>query len=356
MPDDDDNLTPEDDSLRDSLSEAFEKSESTDVVNDELSPGDETSPAPKTETPPEKTDEIPEKPAAGAAKLEIPTLIPAEGVQGTVAAPKVDPAPPTWKPGPREHWEALPADVKAEIGRREQEISVGLRDSADSRKLAADFKETIAPFQHFIQAENSTPLQAVSNMMRTAAVFRTGTAQQKAQTAASIIKNFGIDIQMLDGMLAGSYQEDPVQRQIETAVAPYREMAARVQNMERERNDDINSSASQSIEAFGADPKNEFFHDVRETMADILDLSTQRGQAIDLPTAYNRAIMMHDDIAAIVAQRNVAANISQRKAPAQRARAKAVSVQGAPEIGDDAPKAENLRDDIVNAIEAQMDD
>jgi hypothetical protein len=193
-------------------------------------------------------------------------------------------------------------------------------------------------------------------MMRTAAVFRTGTAQQKAQTAASIIKNFGIDIQMLDGMLAGSYQEDPVQRQIESQMAPYREMAARVQNMERERNDDINSSASQSIEAFGADPKNEFFHDVRETMADILDLSTQRGQAIDLPTAYNRAIMMHDDIAAIVAQRNVAANISQRKAPAQRARAKAVSVQGAPEIGDDAPKAENLRDDIVNAIEAQMDD
>ncbi|GAG06616.1 unnamed protein product, partial [marine sediment metagenome] len=228
MPGDDDNLTPEDTSLRDSLDDAFEKSESADIVEDELTPPKEEAPEPKPEA---KTDDEPKpeaKPAAGAAKLDIPTLIPAAGAEA-VAAPTTTPAPAAWTPGPREHWEALPADVKAEIGRREQEISVGLRDSADSRKLASDFKETIAPFQHFIQAENSTPLQAVSNMMRTAAVFRTGTAQQKAQTAASIIKNFGIDIQMLDSMLAGSYQDDPVQRQIETAVAPYREMAARVQ-------------------------------------------------------------------------------------------------------------------------------
>jgi hypothetical protein len=193
-------------------------------------------------------------------------------------------------------------------------------------------------------------------MMQTAAIFRTGTAQQKAQTAAHIIKNFGVDLPMLDSMLAGSYQQDPVQAQINEQLAPVHALQKQVQDMQRERMESVDNSASQSIEAFGADPANEFFADVRETMADILDLAAQRGQAMDLSTAYNRAIMMHDDISEVVTQRRLAAEVGKRSEPARRARAKAVSVTGAPAQGETPPKSGNIRDDILNAIDAQVAD
>ena len=339
-------MPPEDEvNLRESLSDAFEAHESEEVASEDLDPGEPE----KVEKEPEKVEKEPEEVKEAKTDIEIPSFVPKEG-------PKAFSAPKAWKPGPREHWDKLPGDVKSEIGRREREISIGMRESAESRRVASEFTTAIQPYMHFIEAEQSTPVQAVKNMMQTAAIFRTGTAQQKAQTAAHIIKNFGVDIPMLDSMLAGNHQSDPVQRQIQEGLAPVHALQQQIRQMQQQRAQEIDSSAAQTISQFGADPKNEFFDDVRETMADILDLATQRGQSMGLQTAYDRAIMMHDDISQIVTQRKITEQAGKRSGPARQARARAVSVTGAPSLGDPSPKSESMRDDILNAIDSQIAD
>jgi hypothetical protein len=237
--------------------------------------------------------------------------------------------------------------------RREKEIENGLRQAADARKLASEFERTIAPFQQFIQADNSTPLRAVQNLMQTAATLRVGTPMQKAQVAAEIIKNFGIDVQTLDNLLAGNMvQQDPVEARIQAALAPVQQLLQQQQSTQTARMEQLHSNVASELETFAQDPQNEFFEDVRQTMADLLDVASAQGKTLDLPTAYKRAILMHDDIAPIVAERELKQRAKQASIPAQRARQRAVSVTGAPSMDTTPAKSSgNMRDDIMRAIE-----
>jgi hypothetical protein len=62
---------------------------------------------------------------------------PGQGAALPVATPAAAPAfkpPQSWKPTVREHWGALPAEVQAEVDRREREIAKALQESAEASK------------------------------------------------------------------------------------------------------------------------------------------------------------------------------------------------------------------------------
>lgn len=323
-----DDATPESD-----VSDATDTTEASALVDEAIAETAETSAAPATAKAP--AAKATEKAGEAAAKTV--------GIK----------APNSWKPAMREKWSSLPKEIQQEIARRERDINKGMHESGEARRFQNEFERTVQPFQSFIAAENSTPLKAVQNMMQTAATLRIGSPQQKAQTVAHLIKNFGIDVKTLDSMLAGSYQTDPVQRQIQEAVAPVQEMVNRYQQQEASRHAELNQNVGSELENFAADPANEFFDDVRDTMADIMDMATNRGQKIDLSTAYNRAIMMHDDIADVVTQRKLLEQAKRKNASTQAARKKAVSISGAPTVGGDAEPTVSMRQDIERAIAAQ---
>jgi hypothetical protein len=260
----------------------------------------------------------------------------------------------SWKPGPRESWSKLERPVQEEILRREKEISTTLRDSADDRKLAREFKDTIQPFMQFIEADRSTPIMATKNLMATAAGLRVGTPMQKAQIAADIITQFGVDVQTLDNLLAGRVQA-PMNQELEQRLAPINQFMQEQQNQAQRQYQEMEQSVESELEAFANDPKNEFFSDVKETMGDILDIAAQRGIKMDLQTAYNRAIMEHTEISEILAQRKADGQAAAQAASAQAAKAKAVSVKGARDIGKQSSEGVSLRDDIANAFESHAE-
>jgi hypothetical protein len=365
-------MADEEKDLRASLSEAFETHD-TDTTTEEAASEDNTEALPGGETTEDapaadvsdatdtteasalvdeaiaETAEAPAAPAAGKAPAAKATEKAGEAAAKTVGIK----APNSWKPAMREKWSSLPKEIQQEISRRERDINKGMHESGEARRFQNEFERTVQPFQTFIAAENSTPLKAVQNMMQTAATLRVGSPQQKAQTVAHLIKNFGIDVKTLDSMLAGSYQTDPVQRQIQEAVAPVQEIVNRYQAQEAGRHAELNQNVGNELETFAADPANEFFEDVRDTMADIMDMATNRGQKIDLSTAYNRAIMMHDDIADVVTQRKLLEQAKSKNASTQAARKKAVSISGAPTVGGDAEPTVSMRQDIERAIAAR---
>jgi hypothetical protein len=238
----------------------------------------------------------------------------------------------------------------------------GMTEISAARDFQTEFARTLAPYQHIIAAEGGQPLAVINNLMATAAALSHGSPMQKAQTAASIIQNFGVDLPMLDEILSkgtvtaasvaaqngggAASAEAYINQAIQRALAP-------VFRGQQQREHELEESVNQDIDAFAADPKNEFFEDVRELMADVLELAAKRGQKMDLSTAYKHATLMHSEIAPIVQARGLASRTNSAHQAAQAARKKAVSVTGAPAAAPGAPtRGDSLRDDLENAFDS----
>jgi hypothetical protein len=285
-----------------------------------------------------------------------------EGVQaGPKSAPRQqgERAPASWRPDIREHWGSLPEPVRAEIQRRETEVARTLQETAEARKTAEAVMKTIEPYQAFIKAENSNPLQAIDNLMGTAARLRTGTAPELAQLVAGIVNQFGTGrfgngfIEMLDSALAGQTpRQDPQQLAMEQVLnqrlAPMQSMLTQFQQAQLQQQQQATQAAQSEVSTFL--DRAEFGEDVREDMADIIESYSRRGQNITLQDAYKKACLMNDTVRSVLSQRVKAKGAQQNTQAAQKARSAAVQVSGAAPMG--ALRQEST--DVRTAIEAAI--
>ena len=285
-----------------------------------------------------------------------------QGMQpGPKSGPKNHPdrAPQAWRPEVREHWQQLPEPVRAEIARRESEHARFIQESAEARKNNEALMKTIAPYEAFIRAENSNPMQAIDNLMSTAARLRTGTAPELAQMVAGLVKQFGVGrfgngfIEQLDSALAGQAPvQDPQQAAIEQVLnqrlAPVQQMLTQFQQAQLAQQQQVATSAQNEVADFLS--KAEFGEDVREDMADLMETATRRGQNLSLAEAYKKACLMNDNVRSVIAQRVRAQGAQQGTQAAQKARSAAVQVSGSAPMG--ALKQDPT--DVRSAIEAAI--
>lgn len=301
-------------------------------------------------------------PAAAPAPQEAPAPAPG-GPQGAPAAtaPALPPAAPaapspgdlkapaSWRPEAREHWAQVHPLVREEVARRESELQRVLQQGSQARQFIDAFERTVAPYEVFIRQENSTPLQAVQNLLQTAADLRVGTPQHKAQLVAGLCKNFGIDLQLLDSALAGAAPppgtpqvlHDP---RVDQLLVQQQQFMQAQQQREQE-------SLRANMQAFAE--KHEFYRDVAGTMADLVEVWTRRGQPLDLEKIYEQACKMDEGVSKILAQRAAAAKAGQHSQAVLRAKSAAVSVKGDPTPGGaTVPKNDSVRASIEAAIES----
>lgn len=286
-----------------------------------------------------------------------------EGVQpGPKSGPRPqqqERAPASWRPDVREHWAQLPEPVRAEIQRREVEVQRTLQESAEARKSFDAVMRVIQPYEAFIKAENSNPLQAIDNLMGTAARLRTGTAPELAQMMAGIVRQFGVGrfgnqfIEALDSALAGApVQVDPQQAALQQALdqrlAPLQGMFQQFQAAQQQQQQQVVAQAQNEVTQFLE--RAEFGEDVRDEMADLLEMAQRRGQPMTLADAYKKACMANDRVRQVLHGRAQARGAQTQTQAAQRARQAAVSVTGA------APAGALRQDptDVRSAIEAAI--
>ena len=286
-----------------------------------------------------------------------------EGVQaGPKSAPRQqgERAPASWRPDIREHWGTLPEPVRAEIQRRETEVARTLQETAEARKTAEAVMKTIEPYQAFIKAENSNPLQAIDNLMSTAARLRTGTAPELAQLVAGIVNQYGTGrfgngfIELLDGALAGQTpKQDPQQLAMEQVLnqrlAPVQQMLTQFQQAQLQQQQQVSQAAETEVSTFLQ--RAEFGEDVREDMADIIETYSRRGQNISLQDAYKKACLMNDSVRSVLSQRAKARGAQQTTQAAQKARSAAVQVSGSAPMGALKQEATDVRSAIEAAIQ-----
>lgn len=346
-------------SLRDDLDAAFEQhaTDEQQAAKPAATPGrvrdDQGRFAPKTETAPT------EGAAAPVAEPTQQVVNPAQVQQpGTGAAPPAPElkAPASWRPEVREKWASVDPDVRAEVHRRENEAQRVMQQGAAQRQFVDAFERLMQPYEMFIRAENSNPLAAVDNMMRTAAQLRVGTPAAKVEIVAGIIKNFGIDLPALDAALAGAQQPQHLAQQPQQFHDPRLDMLlAQQQRQAQEQAQFENASIRQGLAQFAQN--HEFYGDVANLMADIVEVQTRQGMPVDLEKVYQRACQMHDGVSTIMQQRATASTTGTTSRAVLRAKRAAQSLKGDPTPhGATVPKNDSVRAAIEAAIDQVGDD
>lgn len=272
---------------------------------------------------------------------------------GTVAESK---PPGTWTPEAREHWKNLDPEVRNNIIRRERETSRAMTQSTDARMFKKTFDQAIQPFMGFIAAERSDPIKATVNMMQTAAMLRTGTPIQKAELVAGVIKQFGIDLQTLDGLLAGQVPNpnDPAQafeRLLNQRLGPIQQKLQTYEQRERQVLQELDQEVDQELSDFAG--AHEFYDDVKDIMADMMEVDQRRGGNMSLTQAYERATLLSDPVRLTLEKRRTGQSAQRTHEIAQQARSGAFSVKPSDEAGSTVPKApgDSIRDAITWALE-----
>jgi hypothetical protein len=303
------------------------------------SPADSVPEAAAAEKAPNDADKKPaptaEKAPNDADKKPAPT---AEEVAEQKRLHRIDRAPQSWKKEAKGEWANLPLHIRQEVHKREAEITRALNQSAPDRQLAEQFKQTVTPYMARIQANGVNPLQAVEGLLKADYILASAPKLDRAKYMADLIKQYDVDVVALDAALVGqappqSQQSGPdinaiVQQQLQQALAPI--IQREQQQMQRKQQE-----MAQTIEDMAYDPKYPYFDEVRQDMADIMEISYRRGVAVTLDEAYNKAVRMSNDLNAQIERQATMSNANQQHQQALRAKAAASSVTGAPASGGD---------------------
>lgn len=361
-------------SLRDQIDAAFTESEGTDDPP-------AAAPTPAAPTPPAAapTEEAAAPPAGAQrdehgrfTKAQAPAapapLGQQQAQQGTQTASQgaqppaaPEPKPPaSWRPEAREKWAGIDPTIRAEVTRREHEMQTVLQDSASARQFVSAFEKVVSPYEMFIRAENSNPLQAVQNLMQTAADLRVGTPQHKAQIVAGIIQNFAIDVETLDSILAAMRQGGAIpqagQQPQQFRDPRVDQLLAQQQYAQQQQAQADERATRAELEAFAADPKHEFYRDVAGLMADLVEITAKQGKPVDLEKIYSQACQMHDSIPTIIATRSQQQKANGNSQAVLRAKRAAVSVKGDSTLpGATVPADDSIRASIAAAMEHLSD-
>jgi DNA-binding ferritin-like protein len=266
----------------------------------------------------------------------------------------IDKAPQSWKPAAKAVWKDLPPAAREEVVRRERQVTQVLGESAQARQLVNQFTDMIQPYRARIESTGLPPLQAVNELLKADHLLTTSPPAKRAQFMASLIKEYGVDIRELDNALAGQPAADPTADRLEQMVAqrlqPFQQFVqqqARQAELQRQAEA---AQTNQTIQSMAADTaKFPHFYDVKDDMADLIEMQARRGQYMTLEQAYSRAVSMNPELTAQSARRQAAEAANSR---AQRALNASVSVGGAPNGGPSgrAPGAD-LRGTIEAAFE-----
>jgi hypothetical protein len=256
--------------------------------------------------------------------------------------------PQSWKPTIREKFATLPPEVQQEVIRREREVEQTQREAAQYRQEASRFRETIAPFQHMLGGAD--PHQVVGQFLQTGMALASGAPGTKAGIVANLIRHYGVDINLLASTLEGQPLPQEAQQ------APYRDprvdqLLSQVEQAKAQRQQSLAVEAQRLI---GEIQGEEFFADVKDAMADILEVAAKRGVAMTPREAYNRAVWADPHVAEVLQQRQAARQAGTQGAT-RKAAAAASSVRGSPAVAATATQPGNLRGDIEAAMDRLRD-
>lgn len=307
--------------------------------------------------------EVPEQKPSPQKPADSTGTPPPEGTEtdvteqkpATEGAVKIDKAPQSWKPSEKAKWDALDPGVRTEVIRRERETTRVIQESANARKFQQGFAETVRPYAGRYQQLGIPPTQVVAALLHADNTLATAPRETRAKMMAKMIKDYEIDLELLDGELSGQVSEKPdplsiVDQRIQEALKPFQTFV-QTNAQERERQNQQNFAQQEQVVAqMESDPQYPLMSMVREDMADIIENNLRRGVTVGLPEAYNRAVRMNPEAFAEAEKLTKQSQAQKLNATAQRALGASLSVGGNPSALATTIPASDLRGTIEAAV------
>jgi len=328
-----------------------ESKDSSESVRATPTPGeilDDKTPAPEIEAK-EGADE---KTAEPEAKVDE-TASKEGSVEKTEEKAPALRAPAGWSAQAREAFGSLPRVVQEDVLRRERDFAVGIQKNAEAGKFGNRVKEVLQPFQAIMQMEGADEIQAIHGLATTAASLRLGTPVEKAKTISNLIRAYGVDIQVLDDVLSGSQVNDEdfkIKKLLDEQMAPFKQMMTTINSKRLEQGQQV----MQTVDAEIAELERtaEFLNDVRDDVADILELYANRGRTITMKEAYDRAVAMNPELQKIIKSREDAEKIKANAVRIDEKRRAAASVHGSGAGMAKVPAGSSIRESLEAAWDA----
>jgi len=257
-------------------------------------------------------------------------------------------APASWKPSEREAWTKVPVALQARIKAREAETENILRESAAARRTHDFMNQLGSSYAPVFAAEGVSDVPTgIKGMVDTIALLQNGSPVDKANKMAQLINHYGVDVSALDSALVGEAPENPqafeLQQLIDQKMQPVNQLLQRLNQSQQESIQQSQISAQQEVSNF----KGEFLSDVRNDMADLIDMAAARGQQMSLQEAYDKAVVLRPDLQKILTERKTNEEITgQRKNISNKMNA-ASSISGS--RGGIASGSDSLRGAIEDA-------
>jgi hypothetical protein len=229
----------------------------------------------------------------------------------------------------------LPENVQKHIIERQDQFHKGLEQYKEAANYAKSIDKAISPYKEYLGQLGVSPEVAFPNLLKTERTLRIGSPAEKVEMFQKLAHDYGIDLRAL-----ADVPFDP-------QLAQYKQQLEWTQNQLQASQDFRQSHEDAqilgSIEEFGA--RHEFFDDVRNDMADLLE----KGLAQSLDEAYAKAVRMNE---AVFNKSMARTNLNNADQAAKAAKAAAVSVKGSP-VGVKNQSAPKTTEDAVRWAMAQ---
>lgn len=244
-------------------------------------------------------------------------------------------APQSWSPSAREALAKASPEVQQEVLKRERDFAVGIQQHAERAKYADRVQQAIGPVAQHWQAKGIDPLQAIQGLARVDYMLNTGSPQERARLIGHLVRTtLGTDeaaIQLLGQAIdGGGAAQAPGPQQLDPEALLQQAEQRVMKRLEAGRMQAAQTRAQQSIAKLA---ELEFFGDVQQDMADILELATRRGQTMTPEDAYHRAVALNPELSKIVQQREAAKSAAGSQEAQKRAQAASSSLRSQPGTG-----------------------
>jgi hypothetical protein len=287
------------------------------------------------------------------ARAERPSKFPTPASRQEKPAIQAPDMPKSLKFEMKAHWEKAPPELRQAIAQREADFERGITNYKSRDAEAKSITDLFQPYEWMLRNENATPATAIAPLLQTAALLRTGTPQQKSQAVAQMIQQFQIPLDQVASHFNGQPQtQDNHYNQLAQQVQQLTQHITQSQFEAQKQNE---SRALSVIQQFAADPANAHFEAVQDRMLSLLQAPNILGDTGNmserekLQLAYETAIRLDPAISQQMfaqQQQNL-----QAQSQAQRAKAAAVQIKGAPSAGlSTALNQTDRRAVIANAL------
>lgn len=244
----------------------------------------------------------------GEATPTDPASVTKEEVKPTTTQDPLASAPKSWKLATREKWAAVDPEIKAEIHRREDEFHQGLEQYKQAATFGRNLSVAMRPFEANFAAANVTPEAAVQSILATDHVLRNGQPVQKLDRVVGLLQYYGIPLTAVVQYVqqAGGKPIDPNVAALHQEIA---QLKGQQQQQASRQEEQIVQELKAELATFQADPKNEFFSEVRDDMANLLEA----GLAKSFEEAYEKACWANPEVRAVMQKRAQAVKTSEQK-------------------------------------------